>query len=161
MSEGDAKFSAAILSRLSKQQESMERLFSAVEAGIADLADPARMAGIERMLSAQETALAEMIEAVGANATAAAVDRLAAAIREAAPVVNVASPQVSVAAPNVTVKVEPTPITVEAVMPTPPEIPAPVVQVMPAQSQKGAKWEVRVPNTYGGPDRVMTIERVA
>ena len=39
-----------------------------------------------------------------------------------------------------------------------PPPPAPVVHLMPAAK---AEWEIRLPGSYGAPDRVLTIKKVA
>lgn len=160
MSDGNTEFIAAVLSRLQKQQAAMESLFRAVESGIADLADPTRTSGIERMLSAQESALADLIEAFSGTGTADAIDRLSEAIKAMpAPVVNVQAPDVTVNVPeqkSPTIKVEPN-INVEAVMPAQP--PPVIHNQINVPSQTGAKWRVTLPGLYGAPDRVMTIEK--
>lgn len=132
---------AAILARLKAQQDGMESLLKALESGIADIADPERMQGVERLLSAIESSMADAVEALGKRDDTA-LNRIAEAIgsiRMPEPVVHVAAPEV----------------TVEAVLP------APVVQVMPAEKQVGAKWKVTIPGQYGAQDRTMTIERTA
>lgn len=151
MADGDAKFAAAILSRLAKQQDAMQSLFSAIESGVADLADPARTAGIERMLSAQESALADMIEAM--SGPSSAIDRLTEAVKGLRmPDVNL-TPTFNVpSAPAPVVKVEPN-VTIEAVMPAQE---APVVHNHIAAPPRVKSFEIRKKNAYGA-DTVMTV----
>lgn len=156
MADGNAEFAAAILSRLQKQQDAMQALFASVESGIADLADPARMQGVERLLSAIESGIADAVTALEATKESPALDRLVTAIEALKPAVTVdVAPtpvQVSVAAP--VVNIEAPSVVVEASMPP---AAAPVVHIMPAP--QAATWKVTIPGSYGAPARVMTIER--
>lgn len=60
--------------------------------------------------------------------------------------------------PVVNVEVNPTPITVEAVMPP---SPAPIIHVMPAKEQGEQSWQVSVVGRQGEPPRLMTITRLS
>lgn len=155
MADGDAKFAAATLSRLQKQQDAMQSLFSAVEQGIADLADPKRSESIERLLGAIEGGIADIVAAMEGRTDAAMVS-IAQAITGLKATVTVNVPEQK--PPNVNVNVNPTPITVEAIMPAV-EMPAPVIHIMPAVQQQGAKWKMTLVGQYGAADKTMLIER--
>ena len=154
----NSEFIAAALSRMKAQQDGMERLFKAVESGIADIADPTRMRGVERALAAIEAGVADAVEALGKRDDRA-LDRIAAAVSairmpnvELAPVFNV--PQ----APAQAINVEAPSVTVEAVMPSQP---APIVNnEIHLPEQTGAAWKVTLHGQHGAPARVMTIERI-
>lgn len=127
MADGDAKFAAATLSRLQKQQDAMQSLFSAVEQGIADLADPRRSESIERLLGAIEGGITDIVAAMEGRTDAA--------------MVSVAQ---AIAGLKATVTVN---------------VPAPVVHIMPAVQQQGAKWKMTLVGQYGAADKTMLIER--
>lgn len=94
-----------------------------------------------------ESALADIVAALENKANSAALLDIAAVLRTLRPTVNVVAPPA-----NVTVDVQPTPITVEAIMPSP------VVQFLPAP-ELSASWEVRIPGSFNSPDRLIYITR--
>ena len=121
-------------------------LVSGVESGLADLVGAlensdisTRISAVVSVLSSIESALSDLV--AGSERAPLDLGPLVAAIKALKP----------------TVTVEPTPITVEAVMP---EQAAPVIHNnITLPDQKGAQWEVRIPGANGGKDKVMTITR--
>ena len=155
----------AVAAHLRTQQKSLEGLMSAVESSLADVT-AAIEGGAERagemkdMLASVESTLADVASTIESSGIAKAIESVAEALRAVNPTVTVNVPQQK--APTVNVQVNPTPVTVEAVMPAMPAQPAPVIHIMPAPDQKGATWKVTIPGTgYGASDRVMTITRTA
>ncbi|MFM7026041.1 MAG: hypothetical protein ACKOWC_08300 [Limnohabitans sp.] len=124
------------------------------------------MTAFKALLSSIESSLADVVEAMTRDDDESPMLALAEAIKglklqapevTVNPQITVQPAAVSVAAPAVKVEVNPTPITVEAVMP---QQPAPVIHMMPAQEQGACEWEIRVPGAYHGvPDRVLTITK--
>lgn len=159
MNNGDIQFSAAILSRLHKQQEAFTGLTSALESSLADVAASLDKPAVAQALGAIESALADLVGAVARDPDTKAIEGIAAAIAALKLGVTVNVPEGK--APVVNVQVQPTPITVEAVMPTI-EIPAPVLHFMPAPPAALGTWEVTIPGEgYNAPNRKMTIKRLA
>lgn len=160
MNNGDIQFSAAILSRLHKQQEAFTGLTSALESSLADVAASLDKPAVAQALGAIESALADLVGAVARDPDTKAIDGIAAAIAALKLGVTVNVPEGK--APVVNNQVHPTPITIEAVMPP---SPAPVLHFLPAPpapEQKPRKWKVTIPGSgYNAPDRVMTIEQLA
>lgn len=142
--KGDIDFVAATVSEIRK---SLKAANDAANFRLAELAQNLEDSGAA-------AAIAAMTKAIEAQTKAIESLKL--------PEVNVAAHTVNVppqAAPTVNVQVQPTPITVEAVMPAQP---APVIHVMPAPEAKPRKWKVTIPGSgYNAPDRVMTIEQLA
>lgn len=153
MSErGDIEFIAAKVS-------SIERSLIA--------ANDERLDSFKGLLSSIESALADLVGNIEKGGGAAAIEAMTKAIAALRmPDVAFTAPKIEntvnvpqQAAPHVNVQVNPTPITVEAVMPAMPAMPAPVIHVMQPE-QKGAKWKVTIPGVgYNASDRIMTIER--
>ena len=138
----------------------------------------ASVSAIRRDLKAANDAanfrLAELAQNLEDSGAAAAIAKLTDAITAqtkaiealTTPSVNFTAPAIEntvnvppQAAPTVNVQVQPTPITVEAVMPAQP---GPVIHIMPAPEPKPRKWKVTIPGSgYNATDRVMTIEQLA
>ena len=154
MDEQNTEFIAATLFRLQKQQDAMQRMFAAVESGIADLAAPERSAGVERLLSAIESGITDMVAAMEGRKDDA-LDRVAAAIAGLKPEVTVNVPPAKPAVVNV--QVQPTPIKFEALMPA---AAPPVIHLIERESAL-RKWRITIPGSgYNAPARVMTIEQL-
>lgn len=157
----DATLNEAAVAAALKQCAALVGLVKSVESSLADISDPERLAGIERILSAQETALAEMIEAVKMTGVSKAIGDLSKAVAAAAskmgqaPKIEVNVPQQKT--PVVNNNISPTPITVEAIMP---QGPAPIVNVTVPSNDKPRKWKVKLAATQSSPAREMTIEQI-
>lgn len=158
MADGDAQFSAAILSRLQKQQDAFGALASALELALAEGVATLNRPGIENALGAIESGIADVVAKLGRDPDTKALDAITAAIAALKLDVTVNVPEAK--APVVNLQVQPTPITVEAVMPP---APAPVLHFLPAPPAQPVlgTWEVRIPgNGYNAADKVMTITRL-
>jgi hypothetical protein len=147
----DSAYLSSVAERVKSQHSTMERLMANVDTLMSRAKDAPAMQGIESMLSAIESTMAEMADSLNSARMTQALEALGACIERAAPVVNVPKQPT----PVVNVNVSPTPITVEAVMP---RQAAPIVTVNMPDNKK-ATWEVRIPGKYGAADRVMTIKR--
>lgn len=149
--KGDSAYIAAVAERLKSQGASMQAMMDDMNALMERVSSAKPSQGIEQMLSAIESTMAEIADGMSGERMAKAIEALGAAIERSAPTINIPKQ----ATPAVTVNVNPTPITVEAVMP---RQAAPVVNFTPPD-MKNATWEVRIPGQYGANDRVMTITR--
>lgn len=143
MADGNTEYIAAVASGLREQQAALRDLLASVESSLADmtgvLENGQKNGG--QLIASIESSLADLAKGVEQSAKAIAGLKLQ---------VNVPAQ----AAPAINVQVQPTPITVEAVMP------APVVHFLPSEERsRVATWEVTLPAGGGYPKRVMTIKR--
>ena len=147
--------------------ESIREVLKSLEQKAAKDSDRS-MAAFKVLLSSIESSLADVVEAMTRDDDESPMLALAEAIKglklqapevTVSPQITVQPAAVTVRPPDVKVSVQPTPITVEAVMP---QQPAPVIHMMPAPEQGACEWEIRVPGAYyGEPDRVLTITKRA
>ncbi len=129
-------------------------------------ANDARLDSFRDLLSSIESALGDLVGNIEQGGGAQAIEAMAKALGSIRmPEINFTAPAIAVnvpqqAAPHVNVQVNPTPITVEAVMPPMPAMPAPVIHIMQPE-KKAAKFKVTVHGVgYNASDRTMTIEQV-
>lgn len=123
--------------------DALESLLNEISGGLADVVEAMKdksEAGAMEEISSTLVDMKEVIEAATQNKS---YDGMVAAIKA----IRIQS----------TVNVNPTPITVEAVLPP---SPAPIVHFLPDPSAKGATWEVTVPGRYGEGNRTMIIKRI-
>jgi hypothetical protein len=113
-----------------------------------------RMDAFTSLMSSLESSLAELLAGIENGGGAASIERAAEALKSISPDITF-SPNINVAPTPIKVNVNPTPITVEAVMP---QQLAPVLN-FESNQKVGSTWEARIPSSFGGPDRVMTIKR--
>ena len=131
----------AAVAALRAQQSALEVLMSAVESSLTDVtaaieggAD--RAGEMKDMLASVESTLADVAASIESSGIAKAIESVAQAFRA--------------------INVQPSSVTVEAIMPA---AAAPIIHVMPAPDQKGATWEVRQTRVHG--EAVMIIKRTA
>ncbi len=160
--KGDLAFIAALTSRMAQQQTAATSLLSTLESTSADIvkglestATPDAIKGVMGAMNAIESALADVVKHLEQLASRQDAPADFSPLADALRSINL-TPQ-AIPAPAVTVNVEPTPITVEAVMP-----PMPPAQIHLMRDDKTAVWEIKVPGShYGAPDRILTITRKA
>jgi len=141
-------------------ETALTSLVTAIESSLADLvsameraSEGERTAGIERLLSAIESGIADI--AAGAGTLSAIEAGLADIAQGVERQIDLSGVVAAIRAIKpATVNVKPTPITVQ-VTPS-----VPVVQIID-RNMAGAKWRVSMPGIDGEPARVMTIERTA
>jgi hypothetical protein len=123
-----------------------------------DAAAEARAKSFERALAQISTSLADLVELAEnkPNDSGALIEAIKAIKFPEFPQIKFPSQP----APAVNVQVNPTPITVEALIPSQPAQAAPVVNVDNGQGV-GATWQVTIPSGSGWPARTMTIKRTA
>lgn len=121
----------------------------------AQKAAAANSAGaFEDVLNEISTALSDLVSAVEDIKPGGKTDSIAASIKDlAASLAALTKKDNPVTVQN---NVSPTPITVEAVLPTSP--PA-VVNVAPGGAPIGAEWTMKIPGTGAWPDRTVVIRR--
>ena len=166
--KGDLAFIAALTSRMAQQQTATAALLSTLESTSADIvkglestATPDAIKGVMSAMNAIESALADVVTNLSAMTKREHTPADFGPLVEALRAINL-TPQAMPAA-AVTVNVEPTPVTVEAIMPPMPPMPPAQIHLLKsdAPSQIGATYEVELPSLYGGEPRKMIIKRTA
>ena len=150
---------ALIAARFKANEAALKALMGTIEQGLIDLTGAVenasaakQLAGIDAVLGSLESSVSDIVAAIEGADSSQAISRLIDVVGKLKPSITVNVPKPTA---DVTVQVNPTPINVEAIMPSPC---APIIHLV--KECNTATWEVRIPGVSGERDRLMYIKRL-